>query len=197
MPGDSFAGWQSNIEYMGPACAGFTETQAGNMTEYACGAMGIDCFTAMKSDAYAGFTKECVGNWRDNELGGSVTAKDLAKMSPSAVAGLNDHDVSSWGVECAGFRKSQLQGMSDEACVALTPDCLGSISNKTCSGFLESKSVTCQGIYSMCGPNAAPSGVLSSMTFPIIMLVGLGFVPKIGYKHARKIFLKTKYDTLP
>jgi len=120
-------------------------------------------------------------------------------MSSSAVSGLNDHDVSSWGVECAGFRKEQLQEMNDLACVALTPDCLGSISNKTCAGFLDSKSTACQAIYNTCGPNAASPGVLASFVqFPVVMaVVGFGLVPTVGYKYVRKAILMRKYETLP
>eukprot|EP00466_Bigelowiella_natans_P008435 jgi/Bigna1/84057/fgenesh1_pg.121_\ len=133
--------------------SGWTSEQTGNLTdEHACEALGIDCFSAMRADAYAGFSFQCVANWRDNELGGGVTAKDIFRIPVESIGGLNDHDVLGWGRECAGFRADQLREMSGLACASLSPDCLESISPRACKeGFSRSRHSPCQSLTAKCG----------------------------------------------
>eukprot|EP00472_Partenskyella_glossopodia_P003058 CAMPEP_0197526164 /NCGR_PEP_ID=MMETSP1318-20131121/16417_1 /TAXON_ID=552666 /ORGANISM="Partenskyella glossopodia, Strain RCC365" /LENGTH=341 /DNA_ID=CAMNT_0043080185 /DNA_START=49 /DNA_END=1074 /DNA_ORIENTATION=+ len=220
----AFMGWNSNIEYMGLACAGMTAAQTSYFQEYACGAFGQDCFTAMDSSAYSGFSKKCVANWRDNELGASLGSRDLAKLSPDAVAGLNDHDVALWTQQCEGFGAHQLASISELACEGMSSDCLEYIPPKSCSGFVKSSSGLCQGLYNPCmegknkqneqiqlflavdgdeGPSSSfvqpPGQGLGLAHLPIIFvvsLVGMFTIAFAGMYSARIAYLRAKYTSL-
>ncbi|GAB5371719.1 hypothetical protein AAMO2058_001604000 [Amorphochlora amoebiformis] len=227
VPKESFGGWSSNIEYMGPACAGITADQASYLTdEHACEALGQDCFTAMTPEAYGGFTKECVANWRENELGASVTAKDISAIDPKAVKGLNDHDISVWTEQCAGFSEKQLVELTDLACSALSAPCLQSIPDKSCKGLFNSKSGVCQTAYQMCGKKGKSSGsgsslvfagsllmnsasfigmvssniIIGSAKFLVRIFIGLLLVAAIlasCHNHIRRVYLMAAYEHVP
>eukprot|EP00471_Norrisiella_sphaerica_P002659 CAMPEP_0184488008 /NCGR_PEP_ID=MMETSP0113_2-20130426/10471_1 /TAXON_ID=91329 /ORGANISM="Norrisiella sphaerica, Strain BC52" /LENGTH=255 /DNA_ID=CAMNT_0026870469 /DNA_START=205 /DNA_END=972 /DNA_ORIENTATION=+ len=221
MPPDSFNGWSSNIEYMGTACAGWTSQQAGNLTdEHACEALGQDCFAALSSEAYAGFTYSCVANWRDNELGGSVTPKDLAKMSPKAIAGLNDHDMSAFSLQCAGLRYSQVVEFSDLACSAISFDCIQVMSSKACEGFAHAKGSVCQSMASQCSSSskdkkatkndAEMSAAIVSPNMlrfeaygpadtseSVVMIAGLLIGIALALRNGRYVYLNMKYKHFP